>query len=189
MKKNITFILLTAFALSFAMLLTSCSGGNDIKQIGPTQGPAVSSTPDQSAYSSGGFVFEYNGAQVEMDALADPLIKQMGDDYEYFESASCAFEGKDKSYIYKHFELLTYPSAEGDRVQAIYIKDDLVSTKEGLSIGSSIEDMQRLYGEGSRNGSEYTFEKGGMKLKIQVTDDKVSYITYASKILGTVTGQ
>jgi len=187
MKK--TLMITTIALLVLSALFSSCGEGEDVKVIGSTVSQSGSTTPDKTSYSSGGFVFEFNGASVEMDALADPLIKQMGDNYEYFESASCAFDGKDKSYIYPHFELLTYPSKDGDRVQAIYLKDDLVTTKEGLYIGSPLADMQRLYGEGTRSGNEYTFEKGGMELKIQVTDDKVSYITYASMVLGTVTGQ
>ena len=187
MIKSVRVLCVVLSVIFVCMILASCAD-DTVEIIGDTTvtAPNTDSGSDPSV-SDSGFVFEYNGAVVEMDAPAQGAIEKLGDGYQYFESASCAFEGIDKTYIYPHFELLTYPSKDGDKVQALYIKDDLVATKEGLKIGSSIEDMERLYGTSyTVTGSEYTFTKGGMELKIQIKDEVVSYITYASKVLGQV---
>lgn len=186
--RNLLKFSIIAALVTASLLLVSC--GDDVKQIDKTNNSSKEQTQTPAAqnnYSSGGYVFEYSGVSVEMDAPASAIVEKLGDGYQYFESASCAFDGIDKTYIYPHFELMTYPDNGVDRVQALYIKDDLAATKEGLCIGSTLEDMQRLYGtSGEQSGNEYTFEKGGMLLKIQITDEKVSYITYASKVLGEV---
>ncbi|MBQ4381541.1 MAG: hypothetical protein II794_02240 [Oscillospiraceae bacterium] len=133
-----------------------------------------------------GYVFTYKNVNMSPDAPAKEVIDAIPEKYEYFEAASCAFEGLDKTYTYPHIEVDTYPG-DVDRIVAIYLRDDLVSTPEGLKIGDSKEAMERIYGTGyTVNGIEYTYAKGSMSLRLHVEDGKVTYICYASKVLGQV---
>jgi hypothetical protein len=191
MKKN---VILTAMILTSALLFTACGSSDDVKRIekdAPTQTDTSASentdTTSSESTSAGAYTFSDQGVTVAVDDLMEPVLAKLGDPNEYFEAKSCAFEGLDKMYTYSHYEIDTYPSSDGDRISAIYLTDDLISTPEGLKIGSSLEDMEKLYGTGYEvSGTEYTYHAGDMSLKIQINGDKVSYITYASKVLGTV---
>ncbi len=207
MKKSIS-VIITAAAL--AMALTACGGtSEDVKRIekDSTSATATETTEVKAeepvtegaevtaneASSDGGYIYHAETASGSIDVSVDmpmeTVLAALGESDSYFEAKSCAFDGLDKMYTYGHFEIDTYPSESGDKVSAIYLTDDLTGTPEGLYIGSSKEDMEKLYGTDYEvNGSEYTYKSGDMSLKIQISKDKVSYITYASKVLGTVAG-
>ncbi len=176
MKKKA--IAMLAVLLLGVLFLSAC--GNDVKIIDKT-----TAVPDSG---TDGFVFVTEGKNGKLEIRADarmaPILEALGEPLQYFEAASCAFNGLDKMYTYAHYEIDTYPQADGDRVSSIFFRDDLVKTPEGLSIGSTKETMEKLYGTGySVKGSEYSYEKNGMFLKIIVKDGTVTSITYASRVL------
>lgn len=174
-------ILCLLAALTLTLALAACGGTE------PPADPGTGASPEGSV---NGFLFEADDLTVAADAFMAPILEKLGEPLRYFEAASCAFNGLDKNYIYAHYEIDTYPASDGDRVMAIYLMDDLVTTREGLRIGDSKAEMERLYGaDYTVNGSECIYEKGGMSLKIQVKNDAVTYITYASEVLGKVQEQ
>lgn len=83
-----------------------------------------------------------------MNENMEPLVKKLGDADNYFESDSCAFQGKDKVYTYGSVKITTYPKDNKDYVYTIELLDDTVSTPEGISIGSDKrllrKNMERL---------------------------------------------
>jgi hypothetical protein len=186
-------------ALVLAAVLTGCGAAEeeeyhiqkDPAQSAQTQGPeqvqesAPQETASQTAEGPSGYVFEVQtgsgtisiGADQEMSAV----LEQLGEPKSYFEAASCAFEGLDKMYTYDHFEIDTYPDGAADRISCIIFWDDMVSTPEGICIGSSFTDMTAAYGEGYllENGF-YLYEKDGSRLKFLVENDSVSSIQYES---------
>lgn len=184
-------IALTLFALLALAALAACGSDvivikNPTGEIAETAAIVQPTTSPEGA--AGGFVFETDGTRVAIDALFAPVREALGEPKQYAEEPSCAFEGKDKRYVYEHFEIDTYP-ADAERVMAVYLLDDLNSTAEGLRIGDSRARMESLYGKpASTVGSEEIYEKGGMKLKIILENDAVTYITYASRVLGQVAG-
>ena len=116
---------------------------------------------------------------VYVGTTEDELISNLGKANSVFEAPSCALDGMDQVYTYDHCEICVTTYPEGKFVSAIYLTDDLSSTKEGLAIGDSKEKMEELYGTNyEENGFEYTYTSGGMHLRIQFTDDAVSYIYY-----------
>lgn len=116
---------------------------------------------------------------VYVGTTEDELIKNLGKANSVFEAPSCALEGMDQVYTYDHCEICVTTYPEGKFVSAIYLTDDLSSTREGLSIGDSKEKMEELYGTNyEENGFEYTYTSGGMHLRVQFTNDEVSYIYY-----------
>ena len=84
-----------------------------------------------------------------------------------FEADSCAYIGKDLFYYYPGFEL-TVNEVEGvDRITAITVADDTVTTPQGLRIYDDEEKLLDVLGGTEENGV-YTYESGKTILLIQV---------------------
>lgn len=208
MKRSVKVLSFIAAAAMLTAVLTACgASSDDVKRIekeaADTAVTDTAQTTEESsedtteeaapATADSGYIYHAetsSGAiDVSVDMPMETVLAALGEADSYFEAKSCAFDGLDKMYTYGHFEIDTYPSEAGDMVSAVYLTDDLTGTPEGLYIGSSIEDMESIYGTDYEvNGSEYIYKSGDMSLKIQITHSKVSYITYASKVLGTVAG-
>ena len=144
-----------------------------------------SQTMEQQAETavSKGYVFVAGGVTVEVDADMAPVLQALGEPASYFEAASCAFEGLDKIYTYNSFEIDTYPLQDQDLVSAIILKDDSVTTAEGICIGDSLEKLQETYGEGAQENGMLVYEKDGMKLCFILQDDNIISIEYRSTAL------
>lgn len=142
-------------------------------------------TPEQQAetVAAKGYVFVAGGVTVEMDADMAAILEALGEPTSYFEAASCAFEGLDKIYTYNSFEIDTYPAQDKDLVSAVVLKDDSVTTAEGICIGDSLEKLQETYGEGAQEGGMLVYEKDGMKLCFILQDDSIISIEYRSTAL------
>ncbi len=131
-----------------------------------------------------GYAFIYHDVVIEIDALADPILKQLGEANAYFEAASCAFNGLDKMYTYSSFELDTYPVDDEDHVSMILFKDDSIATAEGVSIGDPVEKIAEIYGEDSeKENGMIVYQKDGMKLCFIVEDGSVASIEYQTTVL------
>lgn len=139
---------------------------------------------EQETSSVKGYEFIYNGVSVTMDADAAPIIEKLGEPASYFEAASCAFEGLDKMYTYSGFEIDTYPVGDKDYVSSVILKDDSVSTAEGVCIGDSFEKLQQTYdGEGEENAGMRVYVKDGMKLCFIMQGQDIIAIEYRSTVL------
>lgn len=131
-----------------------------------------------------GYVFRYNGVTVSVDGDMAAVLDGLGEPNDYFEAASCAFEGLDKTYTYGSFVIETYPQDGKDLVSTIILKDDAVSTPENIFIGSSLADVTAAYGtDYAEQGSMLVYQKDGMKLCILVENDTVTSIQYVSTVL------
>ena len=141
--------------------------------------------PEQQAQTATakGYVFVAGGVTVEMDADMAAILEVLGEPASYFEATSCAFEGLDKIYTYNSFEINTYPAQDKDLVSAVVLKDDSVTTAEGICIGDSLEKLQETYGEGAQESGMLVYEKDGMKLCFILQDDSIISIEYRSTAL------
>lgn len=136
------------------------------------------------AASGAGYQFTAKGATIEMDADAAPILEQLGEPVSYFEAASCAFEGLDKTYTYNGFELDTYPTGDKDYVSAVVLKDDSVATQEGICIGDSRDKVLQAYPDGgTEECGMIIYRKGGMKLVFILKEEEVASIEYRSTVL------
>lgn len=160
MKKKI--VLLTA-AMTMAAALTACGGSDD----GGTGGTKEA--------SGEGYTFTSGSTVIEMNADASAVVEELGESDDYFESESCAFEGLDKVYTYPGFQLNTYPVDDKDYVLSVVFMDDTVSTDEGISIGSTKDEVTEAYGEpSSESSSKLVYEKGDSELTVGLDGDSVS---------------
>ena len=125
------------------------------------------------------YYLSIRNVDIRIGSKLDETIEKLGDDYTYFEADSCAFQGKDKIYTYGSVAILNYQVEGVDYIATIEIKDDLVSTNEGISIGSNRDDVISAYGnEGELTENSIMYVSGNTCLKFIMKENKVNYITY-----------
>ena len=166
---------------SFCMLLGLTACGSDEKVISQD-----SQSVTQTSKEENGYVFTYNGVEVQIDADVENYITKLGEPASYYESPSCAFDNLDKFYTYYGFEIDTYYSNEKDLVLGVVFLDDTVSTTEGICIGDAKEKVQTVYGEPTeKTDNSATYKKDNMKLVFIFQNDVVAAIEYKSLVLET----
>lgn len=181
MKKGI-------IVLSALLLLGGCSKNDAISTSNTDQESIVTEAPQESTENntvSEGFHFEADGVSIPMNVDAAPIIEALGEPAEYFEAASCAFQGLDKIYTYGGFEINTYPSEDKDFIASVYFLDDSVTTDKGIYLGASLEDVTAAYGEDyTEKDGEYTYTLGESTLSFLIEEDSVASITYSAIVDG-----
>ncbi|HAN21660.1 MAG TPA: hypothetical protein DCP51_08325 [Clostridiales bacterium] len=143
------------------------------------------SNTESVSVSDKGYKFEHNGVIIKMNAQSAPVIDALGEPKEYFEQASCAFQGLDKFYYYSSFEINTYEINGVDYILGVNFKDDSISTIEGIYIGSKLSDVNEAYGGDYKdeNGSR-TYTLGDTKLQFIVENNIVTAINYIAIVDG-----
>ena len=188
--------LLTALALGLILMLAACAttnnGNEDTSQPEetglPTDYPVQDSSSENDAASSydypprtipTGFTFATQGVVIYMDQDMAQVLEQLGEPIGVFEAPSCAFDGIDRIFRFPGVQIHTYPSGELDLVHTISIRDDSVTTMEGIYLGSSWEDVLDAYGHDYKQDfSMFTFTLGLTTLSFFVEDGIVTGITY-----------
>lgn len=181
MNRNSVLCALTA--LTLALGLTACGGGETAQTPPPpnSHAPAVqSNAPAQSQAPTApeSYLFQSGDFAVSIDQDMAEVLSALGEPQSYFEAASCAFEGLDKTYTYPGFQIITRPEGDQDYINSILLTDDSVTTPEGLYIGASKEDMTAAYGEGEEMGSAMMYTKDNVTLSFIFQDGKVISIEY-----------
>lgn len=133
--------------------------------------------------ASKGYIFKYKKVSVQMHAKASTLLKKAGTPVTSKKSKSCAYKGMDATYIYKDIIVTTYSHSDGgtEYINSVTLRTDSVSTKEGIRIGSSYNDVVKKYGTGKDNFGVYTYTKGKSKLQIEIADNTVKKIMYLAR--------
>ena len=159
-----------ALTLVLMMAFSLCACGGE-------KAPAEEAAPKYNSK----FVFELNGTALPVNGDFAPAHEKLGEEDSYFEAASCAFNGLDKTYTYGNIEIVTYPEDETDRISSIRFLDENAVTPEGIKIGSTAEEVVAAYGEDFEdNIGEYVYTDGDAKLSFLFKDDAVMSITYFS---------
>ncbi len=172
--------------MAAVLLLTGCGNpgakGNDNK--GATDAPINQGAEDVKTPTEG-FSFENSGVTIPMNVDAAPIVDELGEPVEYFEAASCAFQGLDKIYYYNGFEVGTYPNGDKDYVSYVNLLDDSVATDKGVYLGSTLDEVTAAYGKDyTAEGSSYVYRLGDTKLTFIIEDDAVTSIAYYAIVEG-----
>jgi hypothetical protein len=132
--------------------------------------------------ASKGYQFKKYGVTVSMHGKAASLIKKAGTPEKKKTQASCAYDGKDRTYQYKDFILYTYSKTNkgAEYVSQITFRTSKVSTKEGIKIGSTEEELLEAYSNAKLEYGVYVCEKGKSQLTFKVKDGKVTKIKYTA---------
>lgn len=164
------------FALSAVLCLTlaACSAEKDSGKTTDSGSQSAAAATDDS------YVMTFRGTDIVPGAEMQPILDKLGEPKKYFESESCAFKGLDKVYTYDSVVIRTYPKDKTDYVLSVELKDDAVSTPEGVSIGESKDKVTKVYGEGTSSSSAaVTYRKGEAVLSFIFDEEgNVSSITY-----------
>ena len=126
-----------------------------------------------------GFEFDSGGVTVRMGDAAADVVDSFGEPLNYFEAPSCAFDGIDRIYYYRGFEVYTFPVDGVDFISSVNLTDDSVETREGVYLGMSLDDMTAAYGDGfAQNLGQYTYTLGDSSLSFLVENGVLVSITY-----------
>jgi uncharacterized protein YceK len=176
------------FMILVAMILLLSGCGNEGTAIQGKDGTADNSLFDQAQASETageGYSFQYNDVTIPMNVEAAPIIELLGEPVEYFEAASCAFQGLDKIFYYNGFELGTYPNGDKDYISYVNLLDDSTATDKGVYLGSSMEEVTAAYGKDYMvEGSSYEYRLGDTKLTFILENNTVIQITYYAIVEG-----
>ncbi len=161
--------------LSLVLVLTSCGGaGGDTSD---TSGEGNNGENEaKSAYT-----FKVQSAdsfEVKIDQDMSEVLKALGEPLKYFEAASCAFDGLDKTYTYNGFEITTRPDGDKDYVNSIILTDDSVTTAKGVYIGMKAEDVIAKYGEATQSDTLISYKDGNTVLNFILKNGSVISIDY-----------
>lgn len=174
MKGSVGMKKICVMLISIALLccLVACDTAN--QPLDSSDNAESSGSNEKSKY-----IFVYNGVNVSVNDDMSALLEKLGEPKSYFEAASCAFDGLDKTYTYSGFVITTRPDGDKDYVNSILLTDDSVTTTKGIYIGSSREDVVAAYGES--NGvvaAKLTYSDSGVSINFIIEDGKVISIEY-----------
>lgn len=182
----------TVVAMLFVMAALMAGCGSDEKVITGEVANAgnkqtvesVAGAQSQTNTAQNGYVFESKGVSIQVDGEAVEYLTGLGEPISYYEAPSCAFGDLDKIYTFSGFEVDTYSLEGVDYVSVVILKDDSVSTPEGLCIGDPVSKIEEVYGEAtSKEDTMITYKKDEMKLCFLIRDDAVVSIEYRSLVL------
>lgn len=179
------FIILAVMA-TLCLILVACGNGqgsNDPENTNDKTAQTTTALVDTSAPTpkTDGYTLKVNDVAVSIDGAMASITEKLGEPTKYFESASCAFQGLDKVYTYGGVVIRTYPLNEVDYVLSIELKDDTVTTAEGVYIGDSKTHVTEVYGEPtSSTDISVSYTKNGTVLSFIFDGDSVSSITYSA---------
>lgn len=171
---------LLATMVAMVACLTAC-GGDDVQEIGSESADAEATTggADEGTVVAG-YTWEVDDVLLYIDAAPEDTVDALDEEPDYFESASCAYDGTDKIYTYNNYVVTFYEGDGYDGISLITLTSDLVSTTEGICIGSSYDDVIAAYGEAtSDTGTLVSYEDDGTEIRFVISEDSVISIEIA----------
>lgn len=109
----------------------------------------ASCTEKQDPPAQNIYTFAYAGQNIAVHGEAQGILSALGSPIAYSEIPPCGRGDLDKIYQFGSFTVQTYQENGVDYFSVINLKDDLVATKEGVSIGNSQQKVLEIYGEPS----------------------------------------
>ena len=126
------------------------------------------------------FSFAWGGTVFSVGEDAGRVLDDLGKANKVYQQNSVVAQGKYTVYSYDEFELSIFPDGIGNVISDIYIPaGSSASTPEGFKIGSTKEDMVRIYGSDfSKSGDVCQYSRGDSCLLVYLKGDKVDRIEY-----------
>ena len=135
---------------------------------------------DDASKDGVAYYVTYNNTKIKLGAAADDIIESLGEYQDRKEIGDCGGLGAQVKYSYPSVEVFVLESkTDGNIIDQITFRDDVVSTPEGVYIGMSIADAKDALGTpSSESDKSIEYENGKYLLKITVDGDSVKEIDY-----------
>ena len=126
------------------------------------------------------YIFKSGSVEIVPGEDSAAVISALGEANSYDEEdIGCGNNEMAKVYNYGGFQIKTYPDNSKDYIDIVTIKNDSVSTPEGITIGSSRDDVISAYGEDyEAKGDGLIYKKDKTTLNIVIRNDAVTSIYY-----------
>ena len=129
------------------------------------------------------YSFEINGLEISMGEAAGSFLSKTGNPMDQYSAPSCAFDGNDTVYDFGSYQITTYVTEGKEIFTGVYLLDDTISTKEGIKIGSTLNQMLSTYGDDyQENFGAYTYSSGLTDLSFVIINDVITSISYLHKV-------
>lgn len=184
MKKKIVCVMLMT-----ACLMTACGSDEkvitgEVSNMNATTESTENSSVNNVNSAENGYAFVSQNTSVVIGAEAEAILAALEDPASVYESPSCAFGDLDKIYTYSGFEVDTYTLEGTEYISTVVIRDDSVTTPEGMGIGNTVEEVKAVYGEpDEEEDTILTYAKDEMKLCFLLQDGKVVSVEYRNTVL------
>jgi hypothetical protein len=167
-----------AGAVSFA----GC-GSNDAKSSGSEKTSAVSQAEAKKSgdgFTAADLTCEINGKKIDLNEDMSSVLSKLGEAKNVTSEQSCHGKtGEDKTYEYNGFTIYTYPGGGNDLVLEVNVLSSAVPTSKGIKVGSSLNDITAVYGNGYTTDGNYIIFSSGIKtLQFFMNGNTVSEIDY-----------
>ncbi len=125
------------------------------------------------SFSASDGVIELNSVKIKPDADFSSIKSSLGAPDEEYSSPSCLYDGDDKTFIYGDVTIYTYPSGSKDKVLEVEVMGGNAKTSKGLKLGSTIDEVEAMYGASNYDGYSCEYTDGGVTLYVQLENDVV----------------
>ncbi|MDR1822008.1 MAG: hypothetical protein LBQ91_06180 [Oscillospiraceae bacterium] len=175
MKLSIKRLFLAALILALAFSFASCRSKNEADT---SESPPPTATGGEPTAPAGEFVFMFDGTPV---SLLEPLTNVQAIIGEP-SSEEKKPDSTGRTLYYEGFYITTFQAGTITYVRALIITENTVSTTEGITLGSTAEDVIAAYGEEYEYSSQpgvYKYTRGGINLMfVTGEEDRVTSLSY-----------
>lgn len=124
------------------------------------------------------YAIRYNGTEIALDADAKSVVKKIGEPKSKLSTGNCGGQGETVRYDYSSFIMVVVEYKSGAKIDQIEIRNDLISTVGGVTIGSSEASVKAAYGEPDEvRSSTLIYKKGNQRINVGIEDGCVSFLT------------
>ena len=147
-------ILALVLALLLIFALAACSDSSDEGK-------------DENEGNAKNYYVTYNGQKIEIGADAKALIPTLGE-YTSEDGEACGTDEKDVIYTLSGISIETHVSGDKETVRQVKFLDDSNKTPEGITIGSSRDDVVKAYGNGYTENASGALRYEGESTALEV---------------------
>lgn len=164
-KKIIAFSFIMLFIATF---MTACEKNDEYEDAGN-----ISKEKNEE------LSFVYNEKTINIGEKWSDVHKKLGEYESMFVAESCAYQGTDRYYYYKDFEIMTSEIDGQELLTDIFIEKENINAINGVCVGMGLSDIASKMGPADKtleNGFVYSGDM--VNVQINVKDDKVISIEY-----------
>lgn len=125
------------------------------------------------------FTVQREQTEISLDALATPILEALGAPFGYTERCPNPRFGVERTYRFAGLNLQTYQAEDGDRVRGILLTDESMQTEEGITVGSTAEEVRACYGQDAIQDNCCIVTRSTETMTLLLQNNVVTVIQYA----------